>query len=687
MLDLDALATKAEPETRAEFVHVWEVMQEQYVSLDLFTKALAERRSFPIQDALPWQGLVNALYVEYKRILLRLFEQGGQAQFEALLRKAEKPTAFSIQHPEAERWARQYAAQLVQGLTTESRRAMAQAIAELIRLQIPPAEGARLLRQMLGLHPRYARAVVNFQNDLRVQGYAPAYIQAKADEYAKRLLNHRAETVARTETLRAVQEGQRQSFQQAVEQGVLRPERTRRQWVTAADERVCFRAGTAVLTEHGERPIERIRVGDRVMTHKGLRRVTATRSAYTSAPMVAVRAGERTTECTFDHPYVCMRDGKTMWLEAGLLRQGDYILQSRPDGLLGSDTFYVGLCDAHDTPTATREKGVLAGVPGFVAVPVRAVHFEGYPVVGQGEVDGVASEAHFLDGHNPDGGERPTGLCFQPRFSLETTPTGERAEPESTSGANPELGGAVGAGDNTRRAAALLGTELPVEFVGVESLSTPPTVRVSSDRKTTLARADREPVGYLLGDRKVLVAAGAPPGDHCGSLEGPIAGVSAEPSPLRGTPERLLAMEAGARVLGPDGGGVVTSIPAELGGSLGPLGECPIAADTLPVSVSHTVIYDLQVEDASTFIANGILVHNCPICAPMDGQLATLDEPWDTPIGPVQTPTDTHPQCRCSVVLVFVQADGTFPTRDPRPGFTGQPRNPPRSLRPRLRAP
>lgn len=239
MLDLDRMARGTEPHIRAEFVQVWRTMQERYADLPTLTQALAERRSNLVQHGLPWQGLINALYVEYHRILLGLFQRGGQAQFEALVRKADPLSAFSIAHPEAEAWARRYAAQLVQGLTNETRKAMAQAISEFIRLQVPPEEGARMLRQMLGLTPQYARAVVNFQNGLRQKGYDPAYIQDKADEYSTRLLNHRARVVARTETLRALQEGQRQSFGQAVEQGVLIKDRTRRQWVTAADERVC----------------------------------------------------------------------------------------------------------------------------------------------------------------------------------------------------------------------------------------------------------------------------------------------------------------------------------------------------------------------------------------------------------------------------------------------------------------
>lgn len=238
MLDLDRMAEKAEPQARKDFLGVWGTLA-NYATLDLLTRALAERRSNLIQQTLPWQGLKNALYVEYKALLLKLFERGGEAQFQALVGKIDRPTAFNIQHPEAERWARTYAGQLVDGLTRQTQQALADAIAEMIRLQIPPEQGARMLRQMLGLTKPSVQAVVRFQNQLRERGFADEYITRKANEYSRRLLNHRARVVARTETLRAMQEGQRQSFTQAVEQGVLIRDRTRRQWVTAADERVC----------------------------------------------------------------------------------------------------------------------------------------------------------------------------------------------------------------------------------------------------------------------------------------------------------------------------------------------------------------------------------------------------------------------------------------------------------------
>src|SRR5688572_4599524 len=75
LVDADRLARGKERQVKAEFVAVWRVMQHTYADLPLLERILAERRSHLLSD-LPWQGLINALYVEYRRILLGLFEQG-----------------------------------------------------------------------------------------------------------------------------------------------------------------------------------------------------------------------------------------------------------------------------------------------------------------------------------------------------------------------------------------------------------------------------------------------------------------------------------------------------------------------------------------------------------------------------------------------------------------------------------
>jgi hypothetical protein len=64
-------------------------------------------------------------------------------------------------------------------------------------------------------------------------------------------------------------------------------------------------------------------------------------------------------------------------------------------------------------------------------------------------------------------------------------------------------------------------------------------------------------------------------------------------------------------------------------------------------------VYDLQVEDVPEFYANGILVHNCPICAPLNGKVIAINEAFD---GMYDSPP-SHPRCRCWLTPVIEVPD------------------------------
>lgn len=66
----------------------------------------------------------------------------------------------------------------------------------------------------------------------------------------------------------------------------------------------CFPAGTMVLTSEGYRAIEKIEVGDLVLTHKGRwRRVTTTMRREYRGPLQTIRAQGTTIQATDEHPF------------------------------------------------------------------------------------------------------------------------------------------------------------------------------------------------------------------------------------------------------------------------------------------------------------------------------------------------------------------------------------------------
>jgi hypothetical protein len=52
------------------------------------------------------------------------------------------------------------------------------------------------------------------------------------------------------------------------------------------------------------------------------------------------------------------------------------------------------------------------------------------------------------------------------------------------------------------------------------------------------------------------------------------------------------------------------------------------------------LVYNIQVDDQPEFYANGILVHNCPLCEELEGVILRIEEAHGM--------LPRHPNCRCS---------------------------------------
>jgi len=63
-------------------------------------------------------------------------------------------------------------------------------------------------------------------------------IDKMTQRYEQRFINHRANVIARTETTAAVNAGEMEMFQQAIDEGAIEPEDLTNTWITAGDERV-----------------------------------------------------------------------------------------------------------------------------------------------------------------------------------------------------------------------------------------------------------------------------------------------------------------------------------------------------------------------------------------------------------------------------------------------------------------
>lgn len=109
--------------------------------------------------------------------------------------------------PRAVSYARARAARLVVDIDGANRQGLRRLITDSVAQGRSPAQTARLVRQTVGLHTRWIRAVDNYSRQqlaaLMKQGLSPAAAQARADvltkQYRDRLIRRRAEMIARTE--------------------------------------------------------------------------------------------------------------------------------------------------------------------------------------------------------------------------------------------------------------------------------------------------------------------------------------------------------------------------------------------------------------------------------------------------------------------------------------------------------
>lgn len=195
-------------------------------------------------NAVPWMELEN-LQFEISPELQKLVDQSGVETAKAMLDQGID-LSFTVKNPRAILWAKNHAAELIQQNIMPSSQ---QAIRELIERSfvdgITAPDTARQIREHIGILPRHGRAVDKYRKGLykKFQGFG--YIDWKsqadrlAERYAQKLINYRSKNIARTETIRASNEGQQEAWEQAIDKDLIRESRFEREWIADQTELTC----------------------------------------------------------------------------------------------------------------------------------------------------------------------------------------------------------------------------------------------------------------------------------------------------------------------------------------------------------------------------------------------------------------------------------------------------------------
>jgi len=142
---------------------------------------------------------------------------------------SQRPDLFSYVDHRATEYARVRAANLVVEVDSANRLAIRRVIHESFTQPATADQTARKLRSMVGLHTRWARAVVNFDdanyrrflNDGMTQEAARARADVLTKRYSDRLIRRRAEMIARTEIQQAQNWGRQAAWDGGAKAGYV----------------------------------------------------------------------------------------------------------------------------------------------------------------------------------------------------------------------------------------------------------------------------------------------------------------------------------------------------------------------------------------------------------------------------------------------------------------------------------
>jgi len=191
----------------------------------------------------PWLEMQQALQDE---LLGELNDAGKRVKLPAI-QKASIGYSFDATRPEAAAWANVEGGKLVSEIISSQRDVIKDYASRANMGEFTPREVARGLRDVVGLTTQQSGWVRNFRdNEInRIMATGKTFDQAftasekATDRYHNKIHKYRTETIARTEILRASNEGRRQAWDQGVNEGFIDPDTTLKEWSTELDGLEC----------------------------------------------------------------------------------------------------------------------------------------------------------------------------------------------------------------------------------------------------------------------------------------------------------------------------------------------------------------------------------------------------------------------------------------------------------------
>lgn len=178
------------------------------------------------------RGALAALHIDvtgaelrrtYARLIRETVTRAGATTGALVQAQVDKRFRFDVVNPRPLQFAQRRAAELVTRVSRDTRANIRRVIVRGLREGQSATEMAKSIRQLagFGLTRQQSEWVATYRGRLEASTIDPAKIDAKVMRYAAQKLRERAITIARTESITAANEGQRETWRQAQDEGLL----------------------------------------------------------------------------------------------------------------------------------------------------------------------------------------------------------------------------------------------------------------------------------------------------------------------------------------------------------------------------------------------------------------------------------------------------------------------------------
>lgn len=269
-----AVASKMEGKLRSAFLRAVKTLKDQ-VDIDTLVEAI---NTGDVNQAMAILGIdqkfvdvlngsgQEASIQSFRSAIQEVFAEGASTAAKELPSSIGTKLSFNLFNPETVKFLESYSLPLIQQISSNTRDAVRDVLVQSFRQGGHPYEQARTIKTFIGLTANQAQAVSNYRKALSSQstlrqslqrslrdgrfdssiqrairnntGLSQDQIDKFTQRYEERFIQHRAKTIARSESIRASNKGQRALWKQAREQGLLSKD-VQRRWIVTGDDRDC----------------------------------------------------------------------------------------------------------------------------------------------------------------------------------------------------------------------------------------------------------------------------------------------------------------------------------------------------------------------------------------------------------------------------------------------------------------